>query len=104
MEELIFEKCVDSKLLDNPLVYCNKTIIGNLNLTLWTASHKIKACNEGGDLIQTQCNQPGSKECYPCAYTISYIFSKYEKYIVTVMEGTFSILSKRAATSLHSGI
>jgi hypothetical protein len=51
MEELIFEKCVDSKLLDNPLVYCNKTIIGNLNLTLWTASHKIKACNEGGDLI-----------------------------------------------------
>jgi hypothetical protein len=50
-EELIFEKCVDSKLLDNPLTYCNNTIINNLNLTLWTPSNKLKACDEGADVI-----------------------------------------------------
>ena len=40
MEELIFERCVDSKLLEDPSKYCNRTIVDNLNLTLWTQDNK----------------------------------------------------------------
>jgi len=36
MEEIVFERCVDSKLIENPSNYCNRTIVNNLNLTLWT--------------------------------------------------------------------
>ena len=47
MEERIFEKCVDSKLYDDPVKYCSRGIVQNLNLTLWGQSAKDKACEEG---------------------------------------------------------
>ena len=52
MEEQIFEYCVDARLLGDPINYCNRTIVGNLNLTLWTQPNKIKACQEGAELVK----------------------------------------------------
>ena len=55
MEEGIFEHCVDSKLLEDSSKYCQRSIVGNLNLTLWGQSQKDKVCVEGGKAMQEKC-------------------------------------------------
>jgi hypothetical protein len=55
MEELVFEKCVDSRLLDDPTSYCTRVIVPSLDFTLWTSDNKDKGCTEAGSLVQTQC-------------------------------------------------
>jgi hypothetical protein len=52
MEEKIFERCVDSKFYEDPVKYCSKSIVGNLNLTLWGQNQKDKACEEGALKMQ----------------------------------------------------
>eukprot|EP00347_Sterkiella_histriomuscorum_P023738 403333557 len=110
MEERIFEKCVDSKLQEDPLKYCTRSIVSNLNLTLWSQGSKDKACSEGAVKMQEKCNNTQSVSgtgdgvktdgCYPCAFTISYVFAKYEKFLTTSIEGVFQQLSQRASEAL----
>lgn len=39
LEEKIFEQCVDSRMLEEPLEYCQRGIIRNFNTTsLWSSS------------------------------------------------------------------
>lgn len=98
MEEVVFEQCVDSRLLESPEKYCKKQIAKRLNLSLWTSDSQQKACVEAKDIIKNKCqtdNGSKTEECYPCANTIAHIFSKYERYLVAVMESTFKIISER---------
>jgi len=46
MEEGIFEKCVDNRLLDGPDDYCKKVILPSLDFTLFNIDNKNKACEE----------------------------------------------------------
>lgn len=105
MEEIIFEKCVDSRLLEDPAAYCSRTIVPTLDFTLWTKDNKDKGCIEAGDVVKTQCvdNPDDSEEeqCFPCAYLISYIFSKYEKYTTTAVENVFDLISQDYASTLR---
>lgn len=55
MEERIFEKCVDAKLLADPETYCARFLVNNLNLTLWNNATKYKTCDEGGDAMEKKC-------------------------------------------------
>ncbi|CDW78257.1 UNKNOWN [Stylonychia lemnae] len=129
MEEKIFERCVDSKFFEDPTKYCSKSIVGNLNLTLWGQTQKDKACEEGAIKMQQMCNAAlaaqlaenigaegsddqevdseavqevkNKEECYPCAYTISYIFSKYENYLTATIEEIFKEISKKTVGALQ---
>ena len=56
MEERIFERCVDSKLLQDPETYCNRFIVSNLNLTLYTDSTKTKNCKDSAQAVLQKCN------------------------------------------------
>ncbi len=33
--------------------------------------------------------------CNPCAFTVSYIFSKYEKYLSATLEGVYAQIAKK---------
>lgn len=55
-EEQIFEKCVDSKMLSDTVNYCETTIVGSLNLTLWTTSNEDTACGDAAVIIEDDCN------------------------------------------------
>ncbi len=55
MEEQIFSECVDQRLMQNPVRYCNRTILANLNVTLWNEGNKKKACEEGARDMTKKC-------------------------------------------------
>lgn len=78
-------------MISNPEDYCTRTIAPTLNLTLWTDSMEAKACRDGATVLQERCNTTNllQSDCFPCAYVISYIFTKYESYVVTAIENTF---------------
>ena len=118
MEESIFERCVDSRMLEDPFPYCQRSIVNNLNATLWSASTSQRACEEGAVAMLKKCGKPlpqgvvdstdtattivvDTDLCYPCAYAISYIFAKYEKYSAMTVETVFDTMSKRASEMLH---
>jgi hypothetical protein len=66
-------------------------------LTLWEEDAKSKMCKEATDAVNSKFSDPSvaSNEgiSSPCAYLISYVYSKYQKYTTTVIENVFDILS-----------
>ena len=58
----------------------------------------MKACSEAGEAMTVRCST--SQPCYPCAYAISYLFSKYEKNVDVIVETVFKSMSERTAAAL----
>jgi len=94
LEEIIFERCVDSMMLQDPLSYCrNSVVTKSLDFTMWNDDTKIKACEEGGEQMLAKCKEGGTQACNPCAYTVAYMFAKYEKQVDNVLENLFKEIS-----------
>jgi hypothetical protein len=90
MEERIYERCVDAKLLQNPATYCQRFLLSGLNLTLWTNATNYKNCDDAADALAQRCtNSDNNQECFPCAFEISFIFSKYDRFLTSTLEGVF---------------
>ena len=123
IEESIFEKCVDSRMLEEPLDYCKRGIVRYFNSTLWSEQAQQRSCEEGAAAMFKKCGKSvpeNSKQilvtgaeltasmnitsnpdvCYPCAYVISFLFAKYEKFTTMTVEGVFESLIKKSAEVL----
>lgn len=51
-----------------------------MTFALWTESQKETACEEGVSYAGSLCNETdptGTQSCYPCAYLVSYVYTKY---------------------------
>ncbi len=85
---------------EDPSSYCRTAIVSKgLDFTLWNQESKLKACEEGGDQMLTQCKDANTL-CNPCAYTVAYMFAKYEKSVETTLENIFKQMSIATAKSL----
>lgn len=50
--------------------------------------------------METECSS-SSDTCYPCAYTLSYVFTKYEDYVTQALEDIYSDISDITALVLY---
>ena len=53
-----------------------------------------------GDNNTSDIHVAKTEDCYPCAFGISYIFSKYEKFLSTTIEAVFGEISAKATRAL----
>lgn len=80
-------------MFQDPPSYCKRAIVTKgLDFLLWSEETKLKACQEGGEQMLTQCKDT-SAQCNPCAYTVAYMFAKYEKAVETTLENMFKQIS-----------
>ena len=50
--------------------------------------------------METECSS-STDTCYPCAYTLSYVFTKYEDYVTETLEVVYSDISDITAIVLY---
>lgn len=66
----------------------------------------MKKCEEASQKAKAEINgleQPkavGNDHCNPCAFTISYMFAKYEKHVEMTLETIFRSMSEKIAAAL----
>jgi len=79
---------VDSKIIEDTDEYCMETLMPSLDLCMWTDSNIDSACSDTEDFMEENCDQEDldNLDCYPCAYGISYIFAKYEDFVIEALE------------------
>lgn len=80
--------------LDDPYSYCKNTILKDGEFPLWNNATADSACVESEKALYSHCGvsvnaETGiadtsvvSEDCDPCAYLISYLYSKYDAYVV----------------------
>lgn len=89
-------------MLDDTTDYCETTIVTSLNLTLWTTSNMDSACEDAATVVSEDCTDTAiiDQDCYACAYAVSYIFTKYESYVLSALETTYTTISEDSAAAL----
>ena len=111
LEELTYESCIDSMMFQDYTSYCKTDIVPLYlgNLTLWNTDAKLTACEDGGVQMMAQCNttslsQPDTATsvpaCDPCAFTLSFLFAKYEAYVQSLLEIIFKDMVENVAKTL----
>jgi hypothetical protein len=50
--------------------------------------------------METECST-STDTCYPCAYSISYLFTKYEDYVTEALEDIYTEISDLTAIVLY---
>ena len=87
-------------MFQDPSSYCKTSVVTKgLDFILWNEESKLKACEEGGEQMITKCKDTNI-QCNPCAYTVAYMFAKYEKSVETALENIFKQISQAIAKSL----
>ena len=84
MEQVTFQRCSDKDIIAHSKVYCRTHLVSHLNVTLWNNDNKLKACRDSLTYMKEKCHKH-KKHCYPCAYSISFLFRKYERYIMLAL-------------------
>ncbi len=56
----------------------------------------------GADITNQLKITPNADVCYPCAYVISFIFAKHEKFTSMTVENVFETLTKKNAEVIIS--
>lgn len=100
-EESSYEQCVDESMSADAEAgtYC-ETIISTALFTLWSTTTEDNTCIAAEEAMVTECADSTST-CYPCAYTLSYVWTKYEDYVETTLETIYSDLSDITALVLY---
>ena len=102
MEETVYDSCVDDNLIADGTDYCDSNLLTNLNMSVWSDENLESACDEAVEAMQDYCEAQDSDEaCYACAYTISYLFSKYDKYLESAFESIFTDISDESTATLQ---
>jgi hypothetical protein len=60
------------------------------------------ACEDAADIVSEDCTDESitDLDCYACAYAVSYLFTKYESYVLSALETTYTTISEDSAAAL----
>ena len=85
MQDATYDRCVDDRIKADPHNYCLQSLITeDLDFTLWSMEQTKRACFEAAEVMQEKCKEA---ECDPCAITVAYMFTKYERQVQMAVEG-----------------
>mmetsp|Transcript_19926 Transcript_19926/g.14638 ORF Transcript_19926/g.14638 Transcript_19926/m.14638 type:complete len:108 (+) Transcript_19926:659-982(+) len=74
-----------------------------ISVCLWTENSIDSICEDMEDFLDEECNEEDLEnlECYPCAYGISYIFAKYEDYVITALEVSLDDVTQQQVDAIQ---
>lgn len=85
MQEYTYGTCVDQRMQldDTDNSYCT-TLLSSVDFSLWSTDSETSACTLAQADMQSKClsaEEDGTYSCYPCAFSVAYIFAKYQAYL-----------------------
>ena len=89
---------------DTDSSYCT-TLMEYADFSLWDSTTQTSSCTTAETAMQSSCEtaeEDLTYTCYPCAYTLAYLFAKYLAYLTQALENLYSSISYRATNILYT--
>lgn len=88
--EDVYNSCIDGRMIadDDDYSYCT-ALVESAGLEMWETSDIESACEKGEIAMQAKCDPTTATECHACAWTIAYIYTKYDTYTDQSLENVY---------------